>query len=133
MTRRDVLGAALAASWLAPQTPPTAARRPGPIFEQDLPNVDLDGWSVTAVEVRYEPGGTSTPHRHPGFVLGYILEGEITFQLQDGPRHVYRAGDMFYEPPGSVHLVSGNASTTQPARMLAMVFAEKGVPRTTPA
>jgi hypothetical protein len=32
-----------------------------------------------------------------------------------------------------VHLVSGNASATEPARVLAMVFAEKGVPRTTPA
>jgi quercetin dioxygenase-like cupin family protein len=88
---------------------------------------------VTAVEVRYEPGAASAPHRHPGFVLGYILQGEVAFQLQGGPRHVYRVGDMFYEPPGSVHLVSSNASATEPARMLAMVFAEKGVPRSAPA
>jgi quercetin dioxygenase-like cupin family protein len=40
---------------------------------------------------------------------------------------------MFYEPPGSIHQVSANASATKPARMLAMVFAKKGVPRSMPA
>ena len=133
VTRRDVLQAVLARGGIGRQNAADSTRRPGPIFEQDLPNVDLGGWSVTAVEVRHEAGATSAAHRHPGFVIGYILEGEIVFQLDGGPRHVYRVGDMFYEPPGSVHLFSGSASATRPARMLAMVFAEKGVPRSRPA
>jgi quercetin dioxygenase-like cupin family protein len=136
MTRRDLFGAAVAAGLfgqVAANAEGAAARQRGPILEQDLPDVDLGGWSVTAVEVRYEPGASSKPHRHPGFVLGYVLEGEIAFQIEGGPKRVCRVGDMFYEPPGSVHLVSANTSTTQPARMLAMVFAEKGVPRSTPA
>lgn len=110
----------------------TPGRR-GPIFEQDLPDVSLRGCTVTAVEVRYDPGVSSPAHRHPGFVLGYVLEGEIAFQVSGGPKRVVRTGEMFYEPPGSVHLVSGNASQTQPARMLAMVFAEKGAATTRPA
>jgi quercetin dioxygenase-like cupin family protein len=105
----------------------------GQLFEQDLPDLSLDGWSVTAVEVRYEGGGTSKPHRHPGFVLGYVLEGDIEFQLAGQAKTVCRAGQMFYEPPGSIHQVSANASATKPARMLAMVFAKKGVPRSMPA
>lgn len=138
MTRRDVFAALLAAGLVGrqnvgAQAPAGTPGRTGPIFEQDLPDVDLGGWSVTAVEVRYEPGASSASHQHPGFVLGYVLEGEIAFQLEGGPRQVKRVGEMFYEPPGAVHLVSGNASSTQPARMLAMVFAEKGVPRTRPA
>jgi len=66
-------------------------------------------------------------------VIGYVLEGEIKFQLAGGPQRVYHAGEMFYEPPGSVHLVSANASAAQPASILAMVFAKKGVARSTPA
>jgi quercetin dioxygenase-like cupin family protein len=133
VTRRDVLQALLASRGSGWQQATDSTRQAGPIFEQDLPNLELRGWSVTAVEVRYEAGATSAVHRHPGFVLGYILEGEIVFQLDGGPRRVYRVGDMFYEPPGSVHVVSGSASATRPARMLAMVFAEKGVPRSRPA
>jgi len=39
---------------------------------------------------------------------------------------------MFYEQPGATHEVSGNASQTRPARLLAMVFAKKGATLTTP-
>jgi quercetin dioxygenase-like cupin family protein len=131
-----MLEAAFAAGWLGTANVAAQGSTPArpPIFEQDLPAVALNGWSVTAVEVRYEPGGKpSAAHKHPGFVLGYVIKGAITFQLAGGPPQVFRAGQMFYEAPGSVHLVSGNASATEPARVLAMVFAEKGVPRTTPA
>jgi quercetin dioxygenase-like cupin family protein len=133
-----MLGAAIAAGMLGQQSAEAqggaAPPRPGPIFEHDLPAVALDGWSVTAVELRFAPGApSSAPHRHPGFVLGYVIEGAITFQLEGGPKQVLRAGEMFYEPPGSVHVMAGNASSTEPARALAMVFAEKGVPRSMPA
>ena len=40
---------------------------------------------------------------------------------------------MFYEQPGATHEVSKNASQTQPARLLAMIFAKKGSVLTTPA
>jgi len=76
----------------------------GPLFVQDLPKVSLDGWTVTATEVDYEPGGVNKPHRHPGFVLGYVLEGELRFQLKGGAERIVKTGEMFYEPPGAVHL-----------------------------
>jgi hypothetical protein len=34
-------------------------------------------------------------------------------------------GDVFYEAPGSIHLASGNASISEPARIPALAFAEK--------
>ena len=40
---------------------------------------------------------------------------------------------MFIETPGQFHAVSGNASKTQPAKLLAVMLSEKGKPRTTPA
>ena len=39
---------------------------------------------------------------------------------------------MFYEQPGATQEVSKNASQTQAARLLAMIFAKKGLPLTTP-
>jgi hypothetical protein len=42
---------------------------------------------------------------------------------------------MFFESfdaPGEVHAVSGNASATQPAKILAIVFTKKGDPVTIP-
>jgi len=39
---------------------------------------------------------------------------------------VLSTGDVFYEAPGSIHLPSGSARITKPARILALAFAEKG-------
>ncbi len=96
------------------------------IFERELPPVSLNGWQVTVLELTFPPGMTSPKHAHPGFVLGYILEGEYRFQLEGEREKVLSAGDVFYEAPGSIHLPSGSASPTKPARILALAFAEKG-------
>ena len=32
---------------------------------------------ATTLEVTFEPGAASAPHRHPGPVFGYVLEGEL--------------------------------------------------------
>jgi quercetin dioxygenase-like cupin family protein len=102
------------------------------ILEQDLPHLSLDKWRMTALDVTYAPGEMDEAHRHPGFVFGYVVEGTLRFQVDGQPATTYHAGQMFYEGPGSVHRVSGNASTTRPARLLAMIFAEKGLPLSTP-
>ena len=92
------------------------------IFAQQLPNVP--GNSMTAFVVEYAPGGKSESHHHTGSVFAYVLEGEIRSQISDGaPPKVYKAGEFFYEPPGSSHLVSENASATKPAKLLAVFVA----------
>ena len=40
---------------------------------------------------------------------------------------------MFIEYPGQLHAVSGNASDSKPAKLLAILMAEKGKPLTTPS
>jgi len=85
-------------------------------------------------EVVYEPGRIGAAHRHPGFVLAYVLEGAVVAKISgQGDEKVYTTGQMFYEQPGATHEVSRNASQTQPARLLALIFAKKGLPLTTPA
>jgi hypothetical protein len=39
---------------------------------------------------------------------------------------------MFYEAPGATHEVSKNASSTEPAKLLALIFAKKGSTLTMP-
>jgi quercetin dioxygenase-like cupin family protein len=46
---------------------------------------------------------------------------------------VYHAGEGFFEPPGSVHLVSANASANEPAKLLAIFVADAGATLTQPA
>ncbi|MSO82485.1 MAG: cupin domain-containing protein [Acidobacteria bacterium] len=116
----------------APAAPPL---NPGaPVFRNDLPNVTLDGWEVTASYVDYPPGRVGMPHRHPGFVLVYVVEGAIITKISgQGEEKTYTAGQMFYEQPGATHEATRNPSPTQPARLLAMIFAKKGSTLVTPA
>ena len=134
MTRRSLMETAAGMVFLASarngQGKPAPAK---PVFQHDLPEVTLKGWSVTAVEVTYQPGESSTAHRHPGITIAYVLEGEIRSKVGDGPERVYKVGEMFFENPRELHAVSANASATKPARLLAILLAERGQPRTAPA
>ncbi|OLB28855.1 MAG: hypothetical protein DMG41_20650 [Acidobacteria bacterium] len=104
----------------------------GLVFEHDLPNLTMDDWEVTVSVVDYAPGRVGKVHHHAGFVLAYVLEGMIVTKISGQEEKTYQPGEMFYEPPGSTHEVSRNASETQPAKLLAMIFAKKGVPLTMP-
>src|SRR5215475_12841215 len=145
MTRRDAVASlTLLAELLAAgrhadaqtQTgPPAPAAPPSPpVFKHDLPNLTMDDWEVTVSYVDYAPGRVGAAHRHPGFVLAYVLEGAVIAKISgQGEEKTYTAGQMFYEQPGATHEVSKNASQTQPARLLAMIFAKRGSTLTTPA
>src|SRR5437879_2819468 len=69
------------------------------VFEHDLPDLNLQGWSATAVEVSYGPGESSPAHRHPGITIAYVLEGEIRSKVGDDPEKTYTSGQMFMETP----------------------------------
>lgn len=100
-----------------------------PIGSYALPNVP--GKRVTIVRVFYGPGGFSRPHRHSGSITAYITKGEIRSQLGGGPVETFGVGQSFFEPPGSTHLVSANASTTEPAELIAVFVADEGAQLTT--
>jgi quercetin dioxygenase-like cupin family protein len=101
-----------------------------PVRSEKLPNVP--GKSLTTVLVNYAPGGRSASHHHAGSVMAYVLTGSIRSENSaTGPARVYKAGEAFFEPPGSEHLVSENASTTEPASLLAIFVADDGAQLTT--
>ena len=129
--RRVVLGSIAALLAGVSELDAQPANRRSPLFTSDLPDLSLKGWSVTAVEVAYPPGEGSGAHRHPGITIAYVLEGEIVSKVGDEPEKTYRPGEMFLETPGQLHAVSRNASATRPAKLLAVLLAEKGKPLTT--
>jgi quercetin dioxygenase-like cupin family protein len=135
ITRRVLLGSAAGLLLPLPQVAAAhgAASGTKTVFQHDLPDVTIKGWSATVVEVTYGPGDSSAAHRHPGITLAYVLEGQIRSKVGDGPEKTYTVGEMFLETPNELHAVSGNASTTKPAKLLAVLLAEKGKPLTTAA
>ena len=123
MKIRSIFGAAYAALAIGTAMPAAAhgvGEKVTPHFEQAITNIP--GKSLIAVVVDYAPGGASPSHTHAksAFIFGYVLSGKIESQVNDGPKRVYRAGESFYETPGSRHPVSRNASKTAPAKLLAV-------------
>jgi quercetin dioxygenase-like cupin family protein len=129
MKMRSIFSAAYAAIATAMATPAAAhgiGETVTPHFSQTIPNIP--GKSLVTLIVDYTPGGASPSHIHAksAFIFGYVLSGEIESQVNDGPRRVYRAGESFYETPGSRHPVSRNASKTNPAKLLAVFVIDTG-------
>jgi quercetin dioxygenase-like cupin family protein len=103
------------------------------VFEHALPNTE--GKKLVSVMVSYPPGAKSLAHRHAAsaFIYAYILSGAIRSQVGDDAAKLYRAGESFYEMPGSHHGISENASDKEPASLLAVfVVDSKDGPLTTP-
>lgn len=127
----------IAAFLLAMSLVPTRAQSPGPSARKDrarlllsTPIPALDGGHVktTLVEVNYGPGEASPPHTHPCAVVGYVVEGSLRMRVEGQPEKLYAAGESFYEAPNGVHAVSANASTTQPAKLIAYFVCDHDVP-----
>ena len=123
MNIKSFIGVARAAVAIATALPAAAQSRGEtitPHFEQAITNIP--GKSLVALVVDYAPGGASPSHIHAksAFIFAYVLSGEIESQVNDEAKRVYRAGESWYETPGSSHRVSRNASETEPAKLLAV-------------
>ena len=84
----------------------------------------LDGKEAkaTVVEVTLEPGQAGSPHRHPGPVFGYVIEGKYELGIDDQLTKILKAGETFYEPTGCLHRVSKNPADSGKTRVLAVVL-----------
>jgi quercetin dioxygenase-like cupin family protein len=120
--------------WIIPQNSPASQSgapldaRTRIVFSHALPALDPSHLQVTTVEVTYPPGGSSTPHSHPCPVMGYVLKGAVRMQVKGDAEHIYRAGDSFYEEANGIHMVSKNASATEPATFLATFICDHAGP-----
>ena len=77
---------------------------------------------ATTFEVTFEPGAAGSPHRHPGPIFGYVLEGELEFAVGEDKPRTLKAGDTFYEAAMALHAVSRNPSNKSKTRVLAILL-----------
>jgi quercetin dioxygenase-like cupin family protein len=98
------------------------------LMTKDLP--DVSGKEGMVETVDFAPGEVSQPHRHNADLFVYVLEGSIVTQGRGGSPQTLHAGAVFYESPTDVHIVSRNASETQPAKLLVFYVKKKGAPPT---
>jgi quercetin dioxygenase-like cupin family protein len=85
---------------------------------QDQMLKNAPGKKALMIEVDYKPGQSSIAHKHEGTAMAYVLSGSIISQVKGEKAITYKTGEYWYEPAGSEHLVSKNASATQPAKLL---------------
>ncbi|GAA5122196.1 cupin domain-containing protein [Alloalcanivorax gelatiniphagus] len=88
---------------------------------------------VMTVLVTLPPGSPGAPpHRHSGPAFGYVIEGEIRFELEGQPVRILKAGDTFSEPGGDViHYQDGNNLPDAQSQFIAVMAAETGAPMLT--
>ena len=72
----------------------------------------------------------SAPHRHPGGpAFGYVLEGEMLFELEGEAPRVIMAGEAFWEPGGDViHYSDANNRGDGPLRFAVNMLCVPGQP-----
>ena len=57
-------------------------------------------------------------------MTAYVLSGAIRSQVDGGEVRVFHAGESWSEKPGARHDISENASTTEPATLLAIFIVD---------
>ena len=86
------------------------------------------GMEAVLVDVTSAAGAPSHIHRHPSFVLGYVLDGELKFAINNAAPQFVRRGGTFFEPAGAVHSTGESAEPVQPVRFLAFLVVPNGSP-----
>jgi len=97
-----------------------------PLMSKDL--ADIPGKEGLMITVETPPGGSDPIHRHNAHAFVYVLEGTVVMQVKGGKEITLTPGQSFYEGPDDVHVVSRNASSTNPAKFLVFLVKEKGAP-----
>lgn len=99
------------------------------LLEQRPPFVPTAAEAMTVL-IELPPGDPgSPPHRHSGPVFGYMLEGEMIFELEGEPERVIRAGEAFWEPGGDViHYQAANNLANQWSRFVVVMMCAPGQP-----
>lgn len=100
------------------------------VQEVKPPVISPDAHAMTVV-VGYGPGSRGAPpHRHPsGPAFGYVLEGEMLFELEGEAPRVIRAGEAFWEPGGDViHYQDGNNRDDVKVRFVVTMLCVPGQP-----
>jgi quercetin dioxygenase-like cupin family protein len=107
------------------QTQPASPVKRTPIATAQLATAKtVDHVQVTRID--YTPGQPTGRHIHPMPVVGYVLSGSFVVQVQGKEAHTYKTGEVIYEPAGVPIEKFDNASSTEPAVLIANYLAGTG-------
>lgn len=100
------------------------------VLQEVTPPAVPEGAHVMTARIEFPPGDPGTPpHRHSGPAFGYVLEGEMRFELEGEPERIVRAGETFWEPGGDViHYQDGNNRTDARLRFIVTMLCVPGQP-----
>jgi quercetin dioxygenase-like cupin family protein len=99
----------------------------------DAPRIPDNAEEMTLL-VTLPPGSPgSPPHRHSGPAYGYVVKGEMVFELEGDPPRVVKAGEAFWEPGGDViHYQDGNNLSDAESAFVVTMFCVPGQPMLIP-
>ena len=126
----------LAAAWVgwprpgSSMTPRTSAPRPSGELARYPLSGDLQGFDAVIVQANFQPGVSAPEHRHPGPIVGYVVDGQMKFSINHEPDKTVPAGGTFFEPRGALHTSFGSADPDAPVRIVAFLVVPTGSPLT---
>jgi quercetin dioxygenase-like cupin family protein len=120
---------AAAPAWSQTTVAPANGRALESVLAEKLSVVP--GKVLTAQVVHYAPGGSSMSHHHDADVFAFVLSGKILSGEEGEQAKVYNVGEGHFERRGQHHVVSKNASMTEPASMLVVFIANEHAALTT--
>jgi len=101
------------------------------VVQEAKPPFIPDGANAMTVVVEYPAGDPGAPpHRHPGGpAFGYVIDGEMRYELEGELPRVVRAGEAFWEPGGDViHYSDGNNSANERLRFVVTMLCDPNQP-----
>jgi quercetin dioxygenase-like cupin family protein len=130
------LGALTIGAMLAQSNPPGPAASPQeePIKRTVLFRGDLEGAPGKEIVIfiaDLAPGAVGAKHYHPGPEFFYVLEGTLAHEPEGGSVHTMKTGAFGSNPNKGIHTIR-NPSTTERARAIDFLIAEKGQPIVVP-
>ena len=90
-----------------------------------------DGYVTVTGLAELPPGAAAGRHTHPGIETGYVLEGELSLEIDGQPAKLLKPGDSYQIPAGAVHdaKVHGDKSM----KVLGVYVVDKTKPLASPA
>ena len=83
---------------------------------------------VEAGDFHFVPGQVAPIHTHTAPAIGYVVKGEIIYQVEGEKQIILKEGDAFYEPAGPRILRFDNASATEKAIFVDFNLEQEGEP-----